>query len=246
MKASKLKTYSIIVQYILQTALICVKSVYKGLTKQTNRPWVDRTMHTWTDKILKLVQVDVTVVNPKNIKPKEGVPTIIMCNHSSLYDIPISIKAFPDSSIRMLAKKEMSKIPLMASGMRNAEFPFIDRKNRKQAIKDLEQAEALMKTGISLWVAPEGTRSPDGKLAPFKKGAFITAIKSNATIIPIGIRGAHDILPARTRQLNINIKAEVHVGEPIDASAYTLDNKQELIDKTHAVMQQLVGEGQNI
>ena len=242
MKVSKLKTYSIIVQSLFQTGLVCLQSVFKGLTKKTNRAWVDKTMHEWADKILNLAQISVEVVNPHQTKPQVGIPTIIMCNHASLYDIPISIKAFPNTSIRMLAKKEMSKIPLMAKGMTYAEFPFIDRKNRAQAILDLEKAEQLMKTGISLWIAPEGTRSADGQLGPFKKGAFITAIKSKAVIIPIGIRGAHEILPARTRQLNINTKSAVHVGEPIDASQYTLDNKQELIDKTHQVMKKLVGQ----
>ena len=93
-----------------------------------------------------------------------------------------------------------------------------------------------------MWIAPEGTRSKDGKLAPFKKGAFIMAISAKATIIPMGIRGAHHILPARTHQFNLNQTAEIHIGKAIDAGRFTLDNKEELIKEVFQSMQALVGE----
>ena len=144
--------------------------------------------------------------------------------------------------MRMLAKKELSTMPFMGKGMVAAEFPFIDRKNRHQAIQDLVQAKKLMESGIIMWISPEGTRSKNGKLAAFKKGGFITAIESNATIIPIGIRGAFDILPAKTRRFNIHQKVEIHIGEPVDASQYRIDNKDELIDRVHREMKILVGE----
>ena len=165
-----------------------------------------------------------------------------MCNHSSAYDIPLGFKVFPNESIRMLAKKELAKIPLMGKAMSAAEFPFIDRKNRYQAIKDLDYMQQLMKSGIIIWIAPEGTRSKDGKLAPFKKGAFVTAIQAKAIIIPIGIRGAANILPARTFSVNLNQKAEIHVGKPIDTSQFTMKNKDELINQTFQAIKELIGE----
>ena len=97
-----------------------------------------------------------------------------------------------------------------------------------------------MASGIIMWIAPEGTRSKDGKIAPFKKGAFITAINAKATIIPIGIRGAYDILPARTYQFNINQTAEVRIGQPIDASQFSLENKDELIQQVFQSIKNLV------
>jgi len=206
----------------------------------TNRAWVDKTIHVWAQRMLKLVRVDCKIINPYKVEPHPGQPTIVMCNHSSIYDIPLSMLAFPNHSLRMLAKKELSKIPIVGKGMTAAEFPFIDRKNKRQAIKDLEVAQQLMASGILMWIAPEGTRSKDGKLGPFKKGAFITAIQSKATIIPIGIRGAYDILPARTSQFNIDQNAEIHIGKPIDASKFTLETKDILIQDVFDVMQQLI------
>lgn len=241
MKISKLRTAWIMLLSALYTVDACGQSVLMRFFGKTSRAWVDSTIHRWANRLLNLVGVQCKIINPHGVVPESGKAYIIMCNHSSLYDIPISFKAFPNHSIRMLAKRELSRIPIMGKGMTAAEFPFIDRKNRNQAIKDLEAMRQLLASGIIMWVAPEGTRSKDGKLAPFKKGAFLTAIEAKAIIIPIGIRGAYDILPARTLQFNINQTAEIHIGEPIDASAYPVDKKEELIHRVHQSMEKLVG-----
>lgn len=240
MKIGKLRTLWIIILSCLFVANTCGRSVLKQFFGRSNRAWVDKTLQLFVKRILKLVGVTCTVINPYHVEPQKGQPTIIMCNHSSLFDIPISLCAFPNHSIRMLSKKELSRVPIMGQGMKAAEFPFIDRKNKRQAIKDLEEVQRLLASGIVMWIAPEGTRSKDGKLAPFKKGAFITAIQAKATIIPIGIRGAYDILPARTHQFNLNQHAEVHIGKAIDASHFTLENKEELIEQVFQSMKQLV------
>jgi 1-acyl-sn-glycerol-3-phosphate acyltransferase len=242
MKISKLRTQWIILLSILDTAFTCGRSIIRHLTGTTNRAWVDKTLHGWADRILHWVRVRCKIVNPYGIEPKSDEATIIMCNHSSLYDIPLSFKAFPNHSIRMLSKVELSKVPVMGKGMKAAEFPFIDRKNRRRAIKDLESVRKLMESGIVMWIAPEGTRSKDGRLAPFKKGAFITAIEAKATIIPIGIRGAYNILPARTTQFNINQTAEVHIGTPIYASEYSAQNKDQLVQRVHESIKSLMGD----
>lgn len=242
MKISKPRTLWIMFLSSLYTINTTGQAILKQFFGQTNRAWVDATLHIWDKRILDLVQVKCNVINPFKVEPKAGQPTIIMCNHSSLYDIPISFRAFPKHSIRMLAKKEMSRIPIVGKGMTAAEFPFIDRHNRRQALKDLEAVQELLKSGIIMWIAPEGTRSKDGKLANFKKGAFITAIQAKAVIIPIGIRGAYDILPAHTFQFNIKQTAEIHIGKPIDASTFSLDNKDQLIAEAYESIKQLAGD----
>ena len=241
-KAGKLRTLWIIVMSCLYTANTCGQAAIRGLFGVINRPWCDHALRLYVKRVLKLVGVTCKVVNPDNVQPIPGQPTIVMCNHSSLYDIPLSLVAFPNHSLRMLAKKELGKIPIMGQGMAAAEFPLIDRQNRAQATKDLEYAKQLLISGILMWIAPEGTRSKSGRLAPFKKGGFITAIQAGAVIIPMGIRGANAILPARTHQFNLNESVEVHIGKPIDASKFTLENKEELIDLVFQEMKQLVGE----
>ena len=242
MKIGRIKTICTITALFYYTILICGRSVFKYCFSKPTRPWVDKTIQNWVDQMLKKAHVTCEVINPYNTQPIPGRATILMCNHSSAFDIPLSFKAFPNHSIRMLAKKELSKIPIMAQGMVAAEFAFIDRKNRYQAIKDLAHARKLMESGIIMWIAPEGTRSKDGKLAAFKKGAFITAIQAQAIIIPIGIRGAFDVMPGNSLQLHTNKKTEIHIGKAIDASLYTVENKDELIKVTRDVIKDLVGE----
>lgn len=241
MKISKLRTQWIILLSLFYTANTCGRAILKHFFGQANRPWVNKTIHIWVNRLLHLVGVQCKVFNPHSVEPLPGRATIIMCNHSSLYDIPISFKAFPHHSIRMLAKKELAKIPIMGKGMAAAEFPFIDRKSKLQAVKDLEKVRKLLESGIIIWIAPEGTRSKDGKLAPFKKGAFVTAIDAKATIIPIGIRGAYEILPARTTQFNINQTAEIHIGKPIDAANYSYATRDQLIKAVHDSIKNLIG-----
>ncbi len=242
MKISHIRTFWIITTLFFYTAVVSLRSIFKYFFSTPTRPWVDKTIHHWIDQLLNKVQVQYTVINPHNVQPQPGQATILMCNHSSAYDIPLGFKVFPNHSIRMLAKRELAKIPLMGKGMAAAEFPFVDRKNRYQAIKDLAYAQKLMESGIIIWIAPEGTRSKDGKLAPFKKGAFITAIQAKATIIPVGIRGAFNILPARTFRINLKQKAEIHIGKPIHAAEFTMENKDELINQTFQSIKELIGE----
>jgi len=242
MKIGRLRSSWIVIKLFTYTAAASTRSMLKYYFDKPTRAWTDKLIHNWIDQLLNEVQVHYKVNNPFNVSPQPGQATILMCNHSSAYDIPLGFKAFPNHSIRMLAKKELSRVPLLGKGMAAAEFPFIDRKNRYQALQDLEAAKKLMESGIVLWIAPEGTRSKTGKLAPFKKGAFITAIQSKAMIIPVGIRGAFDILPAKSLHINLDQQAEINIGKPIDASEFTIENKDALIQQTYDVIKELVGE----
>lgn len=237
-----LKTVRIFTALFFYTIIACIRATSRSYFGTPTRSWFDKVIHKWINQLLDEVKVDYKVINPHQVEPKPGEATILMCNHSSAYDIPLSFKAFPNHSIRMLAKKELSKIPFLGKGMKAAEFPFIDRKNRFQAIKDLAFAQELMESGIIIWIAPEGTRSKNGKLAAFKKGAFITAIHAKATIIPIGIKGAFDILPINSFKINLNQKAEIHIGKPIKAADFTLENKDELIQLTRESIKKMIEE----
>lgn len=242
MKNTRLYTLWVEFLALLMTADISIRAIVKSFQGTISRSWVDKTLNAWVDRLCSLIGIQYKVINPHNTMPKPNVPTLLMCNHSSLFDIPLSFKVYPNHSIRMLSKKELGQIPFFGRAMIASEFPFVDRKNRVQAIKDLEKLKESMENGLVMWISPEGTRSKDGKLSPFKKGGFITAIQAKATIIPLGIRGAYEILPAKSSRLNFNRKVEIHIGEPIDASEYSLDNKEELMVRVHNEMKKLVNE----
>ncbi len=240
MQAGKIQSLWIIIVSFWYMADTCGRAIWKAVRGTISRQWCNIELQRWAKRMLSLLRIHCKIVNPHGVQPKSGQATILMCNHSSLFDIPLSLQAFPNASIRMLAKKELSYIPIMGGGMVAAEFPFIDRKNRRQALQDLDQVKHLLESGIVMWIAPEGTRSPTGALGKFKKGGFITAIQTQATIIPMGIRGANRILPARSRQFCLDQHAELHIGKPIDASHFSLENKDELIETVFHAMQQLI------
>jgi 1-acyl-sn-glycerol-3-phosphate acyltransferase len=242
MQTNFFQTTKIIILSIYSILKISIECLFEGVKGNSSREKVDQKIQQWAKKILSYVKANVHVINPQNIKPLHGQPTLLMCNHSSLYDIPLTYIAFPETSIRMLAKKEMRKIPFMGKSMEVCGFPFIDRHNRQQAIQDMQKVREMLSDDITMWMAPEGTRSKDGKLAKFKKGGFITAIQAQAIIIPVVIRGANEILPAKTLKLSLNQDVYVIIGQPIDASQYAIEQKEELIALVQNTMQNMLDE----
>jgi len=241
MHTSRIRTLWIMLLSALFMAKTCGHATIKRWCGTITRAWCDQELQRWSKRMIRLLRINVQVNNPLNVVPIAGQPTIIMCNHCSLFDIPLSLLAFPNNSVRMLAKKELSRIPIMGRGMMAAEFPFIDRHHHRQALIDLNAVHDLLNSGIVMWIAPEGMRSRTGALSPFKKGAFVTAINIAATIIPIGIRGADQICPAHTFNFNLKQTAEIHIGAAINAGDYTLNNKEDLMQRVFSSMQDLIG-----
>lgn len=227
-KTNILKNTWIIIRSAYVTLWLSLRALRIG--RFGTRAQMDELLRLWSSKLLDLVKLSCRVENPHNFRPIVNQPYIIMSNHASLYDIPLIFTGLP-GSIRMIAKKELSRVPIWGHAMKNADFIFIDRKNSAQAIQDLAIAKEKMHHGIILWLAPEGTRSKNGKLNLFKKGGFMLALEMGALIVPVGIRGADRILPPKTLQFSLNQSVEVHIGEPIDAKDYTVKTRNELIRK---------------
>src|SRR6185369_10828189 len=87
------------------------------------------------------------------------------------------------------------RIPILGYAMRKAQFIAVDRKNRESAVESVKQAVEVLKSGVSMMAYPEGTRSRDGKLLPFKKGPFHLAMDSGIPVVPVTIIGAHEVWP---------------------------------------------------
>lgn len=212
-------------------------NIKKGYTRES----ADGLFRWWAKKLIKAVRVELEVEDDDNLKLEPEKRYIIMCNHRSHYDIPFSVLSLP-GSMRMLTKKELFKVPIWGKALKAGEFVSIDRSNLEQAKKDLAEARKSMESGIVLWIAPEGTRSRDGKLGPFKKGGFVMAIESGATIIPVGINGSQKVLPPKTWNFYLDQKVTVCIGRPIEASRYAMENKDELMEEVRAAISKLCGE----
>lgn len=123
---------------------------------------------------------------------------IYVSNHASFFDIPAVIAGIPDQ-IRIVYKKELEIIPLFGWGLKFGKtYIGIDRKQGQDALQSLEEAANKIRTGDSVLLFAEGTRSSDGNLQPFKRGPFNLAVKAGVPIVPVTIIGSYDILPRRS------------------------------------------------
>ena len=148
------------------------------------------TMYRWGMASLRLgvraAGIRVWVVGLENV-PAE--PSILMSNHVSNLDPPILLPAIPGMPSVML-KQSLMNIPLLGTAMRMGKFVPVSRgHSREDAVRSVKAAAAALEAGLHLMVFPEGTRSPDGRLLPFRKGAFFLAGETGAPVVPIVIRG---------------------------------------------------------
>lgn len=216
------------------TLYFCLLVIGHAAAGRLDRARVDRYTRRWSAVLLRLVSMRLTV-HGECPDFADGRRYLILCSHSSLYDIPVSFVALP-GSIRMLAKRELYRMPFLGWAMRVAEFPSVARHNPQQARRDLQHARQMMESGIVLWVAPEGTRSGDGQLLPFKKGCFHLALDTDAIIVPVAIRDIHRVLPARTWRLNLDQPVQLRIGAPIDAGHYAREDLARLMADTRQSM----------
>ena len=176
-------------------------------------------LDSWAKQLLELIGANYKVEYNVPIELETGRSYILMSNHQSYYDIPLLYMTIPDkANLRMIAKKELYRIPLWGRGLKTAEFISIDRSDHEKSMESMEAAKEKMKNGIMIYVAPEGTRSRDGKLGEFKKGGFLLAIQTESIIIPIGLRGTEKAMPPDTWDFSLGQKLEAHVGTPIDTA----------------------------
>jgi 1-acyl-sn-glycerol-3-phosphate acyltransferase len=175
------------------------------------------------------------------IEGREKVPSgvcLFVANHTSFADPVGTVWAIP-RRIAILAKKSLFSIPLIGWAFRLAKFVPVDRSHRESAMASVDLAAERMKQGISFLAYPEGTRSYDGRLLPFKKGVFIMAIKAGVQIVPMGQAGAHRIAPKKSLKIHPG-EVIVRFGDPIDAGKYSLDQRDELAARVHTAMADLL------
>ena len=159
---------------------------------ETVEQLVDRHIPRWSRGILKVTGVTLTVEGLENI-PKEG-PCVFVGNHRSYYDIPILLTAL-DAPHGILAKEELEKIPLLNRWMKLLGCVFVKRDDIRASVKALNDATAIVESGRSFVIFPEGTRykGEEGGAGEFKAGAFRIAIKTGVPVVPVAISGARGL-----------------------------------------------------
>ncbi len=193
---------------------------------------VHKVANLWSKVLLFLCATKVEVIGAENILRTR--PQVLMANHQSDFDILITLAHVP-GQFRWIAKKELFTIPVFGQAMRSAGYIEIDRQNHEKAMQSLDLAALRIRQGKSVMTFPEGTRSRNGEIKAFKQGTFYLAIQSGAPIIPISIIGSGEIMPKRSLKIKPG-KIKLVIDKPIDVKNYTLENRQELINRVRQVI----------
>ena len=180
---------------------------------------------------VRITGVRVRVEGIDNIPP--GV-CIFAANHVSNMDPLAFVPAIP-RRVAILVKKEVFRIPIFGRAMRMARLLPVDRENREAAAATVETAVKYLKEGLSFAVYPEGTRSRDGRLLPFKKGTFLIAIRAGVPVVPVSIVGAQDLL--RKGEWSVRPgEVIIRFGPPVDVSPYSEDQRAELLARVEELV----------
>jgi 1-acyl-sn-glycerol-3-phosphate acyltransferase len=196
----------------------------------------------WSGLVLWIFNVKVEVVGKENIN--FGKNYIYISNHASAMDIPALICGIPDQ-IRFLAKQELGKIPLWGWLLKYGGYILIDRRNPKRAMRSVQRAIEKIKSGVSVLVFAEGTRSTDGKLLPFKRGGFMLAIKAKTPIVPVTIIGSHKIMQKHKLEINPGT-IKILLDKPISVDEFDgREGEEKLMELTREVINRNLFEKQS-
>jgi len=179
------------------------------------------------------------------VKGRERIPQrvcLFAANHTSSADAPAIVGAIP-RRVAILLKESLFKWPIVGEAFRSVHFIPVNRGARDSAIVSVEKATEAMKAGQSFLIYPEGTRSPDGRLQEFKKGAVVMAIKAGVPIVPMVCAGAHRIMEKRSLVIRPG-EIVVEFLEPIDASKYGFEERDVLNQIVHEAMAAALPEDQ--
>ncbi|HVB88277.1 MAG TPA: lysophospholipid acyltransferase family protein [Candidatus Dormibacteraeota bacterium] len=186
---------------------------------------------------MKFIRIGVRIAGIRfRVDGLENIPAqacVFACNHASNADPPVLVLAIP-RRVSILAKREVFRIPILGFGMRHAGFVPVDRRAKEGSV-NLDEVAKLLKSGVPLLIFAEGTRSPDGRLRPFKKGAALMAIHAGAPIVPTAIAGTPRIMPKGEWRVHPG-EVTVRFCPSIDASQYTIDQRAELVERMEAAV----------
>lgn len=221
------------------TGRICVPTVIDAVTGKTSLEECDKRLFWWSRELLRQAEVELSVSGVENVP--EGEALVVMSNHRSYYDIPTVFCAVP-GRLRMVAKKELFRVPLFGTAMLAAGFVKIDRDKREKAIASLRASERLLSAGTRVWIAPEGTRSKTGKLGEFKSGGFHMALEAGVKILPLAVTGTETVMPADGLAVHKGGKVNVQILPTVDAPSYGPKGRKQLAKDVRAIIARALGQ----
>ena len=181
--------------------------------------------------VLRIAGIQVHIEGVENIPAR---PCIFVSNHVSNVDPPALAPYIP-RRVAILAKKEVFKIPVLATALRQVRILPVDRGNKDEASAAVDKAIEYLRDGTSFLVFAEGTRSRDAHLKPFKNGTFVMAIEAGVMVVPVSLIGTQNLLKKGEWFIRPG-EMTVRFGPAVDASEYKIEQRDALRKRVHALV----------
>lgn len=193
--------------------------------KEEAEKFLTEVVYFWANKVLKVSGVKLKVEGLENV-PKEA--CCFVANHQGNFDI-LAILAAIKKPMGFIAKKELKKVPIVSKWMENIRCVFIDRENVRESVKAINEGVENLKSGYSMGIFPEGTRSKGKNVGEFKKGSLKMATKANVPIVPITIDGSYKIFEEHNGWLRKG-EIKVFIGKPIYLEELSIEEQKNLAE----------------
>jgi 1-acyl-sn-glycerol-3-phosphate acyltransferase len=214
--------------YAVRFCLIALYTVFWGALATLAAPfsgeaivWIGRR---WIGWIFATCRIRVETEGLDHVRATPA--AVYMSNHQSVIDIGAIVLSLP-VSWRFVAKKELTYIPFFGWALALSDQIVIDRGNRRLSVASLRRAAQRVRRGVNVIIFPEGTRSPDGSLQPFKSGGFHLALDAQVPVIPVTVSGSRQLTPKRSLQVRSGTVKVVY-GAPIATAGLTARDREDL------------------
>ncbi|MBQ6748796.1 MAG: 1-acyl-sn-glycerol-3-phosphate acyltransferase [Paludibacteraceae bacterium] len=216
-----LKPFYIVYQYLVAWPILAVLTMFTAVftictVHWRNAEFVHKVQQFWSRSFFWLMFLPVSVDGTGNIKP--GQSYVFVSNHQSMFDVWLVYGWLP-VIFKWLMKAELRKVPFVGIGCKAAGHIFIDRRNAKAAMESLHEVEKQLTDGVCTVIFPEGTRSLNGEVGRFKRGAFQIALDLGLPVIPLSLIGCFEVLP-KGKPFVSRHPVHMHIGEPIDLKQF--------------------------
>ncbi len=166
----------------------------------------------WGRLGIKMAGINVTVTGADNL-PDD--PIIVMSNHASNFDI-LAMQGYFPRHLSWIAKKELFKIPVFGYSMKRGGYLPLDRGDGRKALKSIDEASKIIRKGRSVILFPEGTRTRNGQMLPFRRGGFLLAARAEVPVVPVTILGSFSINPGGSLGLNLGRSVQIIIHPPVN------------------------------
>lgn len=208
-----------------------IKSLEKkgDIKERTN--FIHKVTSNWAKFVIKACGAKVNIMGIENI-PKDKT-ILFISNHQSNFDIPLLMSSI-DIPKGFIAKKELETVPIISTWMKHINCVFMDRKNLRKSAEAIVQGIKILRSGYSMVIFPEGTRSKGNEIGDFKAGSFKLALKSNCVIVPLTINGTYKLLEETNRVKPAEVELIIH--KPIDTKDLTKEEQDKLPDLVRSIV----------